>query len=205
MRTLVAAVGLAYPVLVYAGLVLFGPRSLVAAAVVLVLAHAGAGWRQWRRQDVARVAVPAVLAVTVLGVAAVLDDGRVFLFVPALVNAAMLFGFARTLRRGPSMIETFARLRHPELPASRGPYLRTVTAVWCGFFVLNITVSLVLAVWGTLAAWTVYNGIIAYVLVGLLLAGERVYRYWRFRTYRGGALDALFRRVWPPPATGGPR
>jgi uncharacterized membrane protein len=202
---LVAVVGLGYPLLVYAGLVYFGPRVLVASAAVLLAAHAGVNWRRWRRSDLVRAAVPLALAGVVLVAAAVLDDGRVFLFVPAVVNGVMLIAFARTLVRGPSMIETFARLRHPELPASRGPYLRAVTAVWCAFFAVNIAVSLFLALRSTLSAWTLYNGIIAYVLAGLVVAGERVYRYWRFRGYHGDLFDPVFRRVFPPRAAGGQR
>jgi uncharacterized membrane protein len=205
VRVLVVAVGLAYPLLVYAGLRLFAPRILVAAAALVLLAHVAWGWRRPRRSDVLRAVVPVALVAAVLVAAAAFNDGRIFLFVPALVNGAMLIAFARTLRRGPSMIETFARLRHPELPASRGPYLRAVTGMWCGFFALNITVSVLLALFSTLAAWTLYNGLLAYVLVGLLLGAERVYRYWRFRGYHGDLLDPLFRRVFPPPAAGGGR
>jgi uncharacterized membrane protein len=205
VRVLVVVVGLGYPLLVYAGLVLFGPRALVASAVVLLAFHAAANWRRWYRSDLVRAAVPLALVGVVLAIAAVLDDGRVFLFVPAVVNGVMLVGFARTLVRGPSMIESFARLRHPEMPASRGPYLRAVTAVWCAFFAVNIAVSLFLALRSTLSAWTLYNGIIAYVLAGLVLASERVYRYWRFRGYHGDLFDPVFRRVFPPRAAGGQR
>jgi uncharacterized membrane protein len=205
VRVLVAVVGLGYPLLVYAGLVFFGPRVLVASAAVLLAVHAAANRRRWRRSDLVRAVVPLALVGVVLAVAAVLDDGDVFLFVPVLVNGVMLVGFARTLVRGPSMIETFARLRHPELPASRGPYLRAVTAVWCAFFAVNIAISLFLALRSTLAAWTLYNGIIAYVLAGLVVAGERVYRYWRFRGYHGDLFDPVFRRVFPPRAAGGQR
>jgi uncharacterized membrane protein len=205
VRVFVVVVGLSYPLLVYAGLRLFGPRILAATAGALVLAHAASGWRRWQRSDVVRAAVPVVLVAAVLAAAALLDDGRIFLFVPALVNGAMLVAFARTLVQGPSMIETFARLRHPELPASRGPYLRVVTWVWCGFFVVNITISVLLALGSTLAAWTLYNGLLSYVLVGCLLGAERVYRYWRFRGYHGDPLDPIFRRLFPPPAAGGGR
>jgi len=205
VRVLVVVVGLGYPLLVYAGLVYFGPQVVVASAAVLLVAHAGVTWRHWRRSDVVRAVVPLALAGVVLASAAVLDDGRVFLFVPAIVNGVMLIAFARTLGRGPSMIETFARLRRPEVPASRGPYLRTVTAVWCAFFALNIAISLFLALRSTLSAWTLYNGIVAYVLAGLLLAAERVYRYWRFRGYHGDLFDPVFRRVFPPRAAGGQR
>ncbi len=205
MRVLVAIVGLGYPLLVYAGLLVFEPRVLVLGVGVFLLARAASSWRTWKRRDLGRVMVPVVLVAAVLVGAAIVNDGRVLLFVPALVNGALLIACARTLRRGPSMIETYARLRHPELPASRGPYLRAVTAMWCGFFIVNITISALLALYGTLEAWSVYNGILAYVLIGILLAAERVYRYWRFRNYQGGLLDPVFRRVFPPPTAGGPR
>jgi len=205
VRVIIAVVGLAYPLLIYAGLVLVGPRTLAAVAAVVLLAHAASGWRRWRRDDLARAAVPVLLVAVVLAVAAAIDDGRIFLFVPALVNGAMLIAFARTLVRGPSIVETFARLRHPELLPGRAPYLRAVTAVWCGFFAVNIAVSLVLAVHGSLETWTLYNGLIAYLIVGLLLGAERVYRYWRFRGSYGDLLDPVLRRVLPPGTAGGGR
>jgi uncharacterized membrane protein len=205
VRVLVAVVGLGYPLLVYAGLLFFEPRVLVVVVGGLLLARGASSWRAWNRRDVLRVMMPVSLAATVLVVAAIFNDGRAFLFVPALVNGALLIGFGRSLVRGPSMIETYARLRHPEMPASRGPYLRAVTGMWCAFFVVNLAISLLLALYGTLEAWTVYNGILAYVLIGILLAAERVYRYWRFRGYHGDLFDPLFRRVFPPPAAGGRR
>jgi len=205
VRVLVAVVGLGYPLLVYAGLLVFEPRVLVAIAGGLLLARGASSWRAWNRRDVRRVMMPVSLVAAVLAVAAILNDGRAFLFVPALVNGALLIGFGRSLVRGPSMIETYARLRHPEMPASRAPYLRTLTGMWCVVFAVNLTISLLLALYGTLEAWTLYNGILAYALIGSLLAAERVYRYWRFRGYHGDLLDPLFRRVFPPPAAGGPR
>jgi len=205
VRVLVAVVGLGYPLLVYAGLLVFEPRVLVAIAGGLLLARGASNWRAWNRRDVRRVMMPVSLVAAVLAVAAILNDGRAFLFVPALVNGALLIGFGRSLVRGPSMIETYARLRHPEMPASRAPYLRTLTGMWCVVFAVNLTISLLLALYGTLEAWTLYNGILAYALIGSLLAAERVYRYWRFRGYHGDLLDPLFRRVFPPPAAGGPR
>ena len=51
MRVVIVVVGLAYPLLIYAGLVLVGPRTLAAAAVLL-LAHAASGWRRWREFEV---------------------------------------------------------------------------------------------------------------------------------------------------------
>ena len=205
MRVLRGIVALAYPLLVYGGLLRFGPRLLAAAGAVVLVAHVGSAWRRWRRSDVVRVAVPVGLITAVLGATAVFNEARTFLFVPALINAVMLIVFARTLLHGPSMVETIARLRHPDLPPARSPYLRVLTGLWCGLFAINITISLLLALGSTLEAWTLYNGLLTYVLMGLLLGGERVYRYWRFHDDPTEPVDPFFRWLFPPPAPGGGR
>ena len=55
-------------------------------------------------------------------------------------------------------------------------YTRRVTQVWCGFFVFNGAVSLGTALWGSPAAWALYNGLLAYVLMGVLFGGEWLLR-----------------------------
>jgi len=105
----------------------------------------------------------------------------------------MLIAFARTLVRGPSIVETFARLRHPELLPGRAPYLRAVTAVWWRVLRREHRGVARAGVHGSLATWTLYNGLIAYLIVGLLLGAERVYRYWRFRGSYGDLLDPVLR------------
>ena len=205
MGVLRGIVALAYPLLVYGGLLRFGPRALAAAGAVVLVAHVGAAWRRWRRSDVVRVAVPVGLVTAVLGATAAFNEARTFLLVPTLINAVMLIVFARSIVHGPSMIEAIARLRHPDLPAARRPYLRVLTWLWCGFFAINITISLLLALGSMLEAWTLYNGLLTYVLMGLLLGGERVYRYWRFRDDPAEPVDPFFRWPFPPPATGGGR
>jgi uncharacterized membrane protein len=95
---------------------------------------------------------------------------------PVLVNAVMLSVFAYTLVSPPSMIERFARLREPDLPSQAIAYTRRVTQVWCVFFVVNGAISLATALWSSPAVWSLYNGVIAYLLMGLLLGGEYLVR-----------------------------
>jgi len=54
----------------------------------------------------------------------------------------------------------------------------------------------------SLAAWTLYTGFLGYLVIGLLLAGEHVYRAWRFRRYDDGVADLLLRRIFPPRPAG---
>ena len=50
----------------------------------------------------------------------------------------------------------------------------------------------------SLEVWTLYTGLVSYLLIGTLFAIEFVYRHWRFRRYLGAPTDALLRRIFPP-------
>ncbi len=93
-------------------------------------------------------------------------------FYPSLVNLGLLIAFGATLVHGPSMIEKFARLGQPDLPPGAVRYTRRVTQIWCGFFVLNGAFSVYTALAWSRANWSLYNGVIAYGLIGVLLVGE---------------------------------
>lgn len=99
---------------------------------------------------------------------------------PVLVNAALLGVFAHSLISPPSMIEQFARIGEPNLPTRAIRYTRRVTQVWCIFFAANGLVALITALWASSATWTLYNGLIAYLMMGLLFAGEYIVR-WHFK------------------------
>jgi uncharacterized membrane protein len=55
-------------------------------------------------------------------------------------------------------------------------YTRRVTEVWCAFFVLNAAAAAYTAIYATREAWALYNGVIAYVLMGTLFVAERLLR-----------------------------
>ncbi len=105
-------------------------------------------------------------------------------FYPVLVNGAFLMVFAYSLIAPPSIIEKFARLREPDFPPAAIGYTRRVTQVWCLFFVLNGAVALYTALFASLAQWSFYNGFVAYLLMGLLFAGEYCAR-WQFKRRHG--------------------
>jgi uncharacterized membrane protein len=83
------------------------------------------------------------------------------------------------------MIERLARIREPELPAPAIYYTRRVTQVWCLFFALNGVIALITTLWASAAVWTIYNGLVAYLLMGLLFAVEYSVR-WRFKQRHHG-------------------
>ncbi|ANN71671.1 hypothetical protein [Bordetella bronchialis] len=107
---------------------------------------------------------------------AYVDDPRWLRAYPVLVNGAMFAVFAASLWRGMPVVERFARLRHPDLPPRAVAYTRKVTQVWAGFFAFNGLTAAALSLWAPWRWWTLYNGAISYVLIGLLMAGEWLVR-----------------------------
>jgi uncharacterized membrane protein len=138
-------------------------------------------------------------------IGALSNDPRSLFLVPALVNLSLLATFGATLWKGPSLVETLARLQTEELSPAEIAYCRSVTRLWCGFFLLNAAAIAAFALWGTAAQWTAYTGLVSYLLVGLLFASEYVYRHYRFRRYLGAPTDALLRRLFPPREAPGDR
>jgi len=93
-------------------------------------------------------------------------------FYPVIVNAATLLLFAWSLRSPQSLIERLARIQHPDLPPEGVIYTRRVTQAWCVFFIVNGGIALATALWSSFELWSLYNGLIAYILMGIMLAGE---------------------------------
>jgi uncharacterized membrane protein len=104
---------------------------------------------------------------------------------PVLVSAALLVAFAYSLASPPSMVERMARLTEPNLPPEAIAYTRAVTQVWCCFFIVNGSIALGTAIWASEAVWSLYNGVISYILMGLLFAIEYLVRIRFKRAYHG--------------------
>lgn len=98
------------------------------------------------------------------------------LLYPVFVNLTLLVVFATSIWKPPTIVERLARIRTPDLSDEGVRYTRAVTAVWCGFFGLNGTVSLYTVFWASLETWVLYNGLVSYLLMGLLFLSEWVVR-----------------------------
>ncbi len=91
------------------------------------------------------------------------------LYYPVWMNAGMLLLFASSLWFPPTVVERIARLLDGELDQRALAYTRKVTQVWCVFFLGNGAIAFATAWWGNWDIWLLYNGLIAYVLMGLLM------------------------------------
>lgn len=175
------ALKIAYPVVILAFLRVGSPRFIGVALLALLWLQRwlGAGSIGALLARFTRLEWAAALAMTGLSATiAVTDSESLLRAYPIVVNASMLVAFGATLfGGGASMIEKFARVRRPELDASAVRYTRRVTQVWCAFFAINGTVSAAYALWGSRAQWALYNGVITYLLIGVLIAGEIAWRH----------------------------
>jgi uncharacterized membrane protein len=197
-RTLEAALAVAYPGLIYLGVRFLGARPLAVCVAALLLLRAPALLRRLEPPERRRLLLPFAGVALIVALATLSNDPRVFLFVPSLINGALLLAFARSLWAPRSMIEVLARLQVGELPLEEVAYCRTLTWIWCGFFAGNGLVAGWLALAAPLEVWALYTGLLAYLAMALLFFGEIVYRSWRFRRYAGAFSDPVMRRVFPP-------
>jgi uncharacterized membrane protein len=124
----------------------------------------------------------------------------VALLLPAVASAGLFVVFAATLRGGAEpMITRVARaIERDEIPPPLLGWLRRVTVAWCVFLASNVLVCTGLALFAPVSWWTLWNGVLVYVALVALLLGEYVIRKIRYRWYRDGFLDRLWRRAFPP-------
>jgi uncharacterized membrane protein len=192
-----------YPVAVYVGLTRGATRSVGLLLLGIIAVSALLRVRGEAREHLwTLLRVPLSIA-AVVALAAALDDPRFMLALPVLVSALLLWHFASSLRSTP-MVERFARMQKHTLTTAQVRYCRTVTLVWCGFFVVNGGIAGALALWAPVAWWALYTGLVAYLLIGVLGTAEYLVRKHRFREYGPGLHDRLLARLMPPPTAGGP-
>ena len=110
---------------------------------------------------------------TLLIVAALFGQAeRAMLYYPVWMNVGMLLLFAASLWFPPTSVERFARMMEGELDQHAIGYTRKVTQVWCVFFIFNGAMAAFTAWYGDWDLWLLYNGAIAYGLMGLLMLVE---------------------------------
>lgn len=170
-RIALVVITLLYPLAVYFGLRHFDARFLalllIAVAGLRVLSDKNTGVNHW-------LWVPLV-GLLVFWILLSNSDTALKLY-PVLMNLSFFTMFAWSIKHPPTVIERMARVQDPDHPEHARPYTTAVTKVWCSFFIVSGAISLSTTLWGSDEVWALYNGLIAYLLIALLFAGEWLVR-----------------------------
>ncbi|WP_081884936.1 hypothetical protein [Paraburkholderia kururiensis] len=187
------AANLAYPVVILCAWRWDSPRYVGCMLLALLwlqrVAGTGAFAASLRKLSLVDWAVAGALNCASVAIVATNSELLLRLY-PSLVNVGLLVAFGATLANGPSMIERFARFTYPDPPGHVVRYTRRVTQLWTAFFAANGIFSAYTALCWSRESWSLYNGAIAYGVVGVLLVAEVVWRKYIMlpRAQRTGAL-----------------
>ena len=175
VRLATALILLAWPFFVWFGLAHNSLHWLLPLITVLLIfrlcqAQGKPGPMRFVMQGVALAGIALCI------VSYVLKAYQWLMFYPVAVNLVMLIVFGGSLWSSMPIVERLARLREPDLPPSGVLYTRRVTQVWCVFFILNGSVALFTVLYGDVRLWTLWNGMISYLLMGMLMVCEWLMR-----------------------------
>lgn len=174
------SIALLYPFVLYFLKDRFSPLYLVYALLIFLLTRALVPFILSPKMSKTPLQKNTLLLT--VGVAGILTVLSVFqgdiaaLYYPVIMSLALGSAFFLSLLFPPSLIELLARLQEPALSPAAVIYTRNVTKVWVGFCLLNAVLSYTTVRSGNLEIWTLYNGVISYGLMGILLGGEFLFR-----------------------------
>lgn len=181
VRALLMLFIVAYPFIVYFGLSIFPPSFFALVLVVALALRFGVLSTEERSTVLPILTFFLVYAIA----AAIFDSVRLLLFYPALVNFTLCLVFAFSLKSKPLLLKIM-RARGAAISEHATRYLYWLTALWSVFFVLNGLAS-IFTITLSMRAWTLYNGLISYFIVAILIAGELLFRhYYKKRVGDGG-------------------
>lgn len=173
IKIILAIFLLSYPVIVYLGISHLEAHWL---AIILVIAIAARCVFIPRKYSY-RIWLFMAVGLLIAGLVFLFNDPIYLRLYPVMMSLTMLGIFAYSLHSPPTVIESIAALgfKGEEMPKHVIDYTRAVTKVWCVFFVLNASIA-AYTITLSLDIWALYNGLISYLLMGLLFAIEFIYR-----------------------------
>ena len=172
-----------YPILVFTCLVVLKVpvRTFSLFVIVIAAAYFLTATQGKDKKKTARLLISSGLLLAA-GLVCLVTGSALFLkFYPVLISGIFLAVFGYTLFSRPTMIFRFATMMDKSIRGSLAEkkveaYCTKVTVIWCCFFILNAFVALLTIFSKSDILWSVYNGGISYMLMGMLFAGEFIVR-----------------------------
>ena len=182
-RVFFTAISVLYPLIVYCGLEYWAlsPRRLSLLLLAIAFFHFLNFTRSKSSIDRSRTAILLILVFLCAFIAFFLDNIIFVKIYPVLISLSLLAFFGFTLWRPPNIIFRMASLWDKSLknsPSRRAVelYCRKVTLVWCSFFIFNAIVASFTVFKASDRVWSLYNGLISYILMGVIFIVEYLVR-----------------------------
>ena len=102
-------------------------------------------------------------------------DWIFFKFYPPVVNFGLFVIFFFSTFREKTVIQKIALSIEPEAKPPVLDYTKKLTYVWSGFMLINFLVS-VATIFMSKEIWAIYNGLVSYILVGIMFGVEYIVR-----------------------------
>lgn len=172
LSALPVVASVAYPVLFYLLNERIPPIAFVAAACVLLSSRALADRGGW----IAALRWPLLVAAGMIAALSWIDAAAAAKAYPVAVSGVLALTFGASLWQSESLVERIARLKNRAMDPAARRYCRRVTLMWTIWLILNALICGFLALAGSLAVWTLWTGLVAYLVMGFLFAGEYMVR-----------------------------
>ena len=170
LKVAVVILSICYPFMVYWGLQNYDAKLLLPLLLIILALR----WLTGTGVSEHKVVIITLLGIIIITL--VWGSQLSLKFYPVLMNLGFLTLFASSLLSPPSIVERLARLKEPDLPPEAVAYTYKVTQVWSVFFLFNGIIAAITALWTSDEVWMLYNGFIAYLLIGGLAGGEWLVR-----------------------------
>lgn len=175
LMALSAIILLAYPLAVYFGIHHFGMQAVVVFLALVFLYRLLANKKAKLKELKQITLITSVIGIILMFLSAIFKQYDWLTYYPVVVSLCLFSVFFISLYQSQSIIERLARIQEPELPESAISYVRKVTQIWCVFFIINASIALYTC-FQPLEVWTLYNGLISYLAIGLLFFMEWLVR-----------------------------
>lgn len=175
----IALFSIAYPLLIFFSVGRVDLRFFVVLFLVAGIARFVIAEKKWNKANLVALSLLGIYCVAIL-----LTQREIFLrLYPVFMSIGVAILFAASLLGDSSLIEDISRRMGKKITEKAKRYTRKLTMIWTLFLTANGMIALYLALFASLSSWTLYCGLISYVLIGLLFVGEYIFRQYYIRRY----------------------
>ena len=169
---IVLLVSVAYPFVVWLNIDTINPRWFGVALLCIAIIRLALMGSARRFSDWLLTALVMVFCAAII----LLDSTILLKCYPVMMSTGTGLLFLASLRDEQSLIERFARAGGRQPPPEATSYLRRLSLAWGILLLLNAVVAAWTAWYGSLAMWTLYNGLLFYVFIAVFVLAELLYR-----------------------------